>query len=252
MLSYPILAVALHALLLPAILQAPGADTGPAPQLEHARELMQTGQFEQARDAYEAALGADPSNLAAKDGEVSASEKLALAARAQHDNDTALKDLLRAQQLVPDSPRLLFDLGVLEDEMHLYRDADTVLARLQAMQPSDPNTIYAVARVKTDLGQLGPAEEAMRAYLKQKPDDPTAHYGLGRIFQLGQHPDEARAEFEHSVALRPEQTESYYQLGDIALGRGQYEEAIAEFAKTLHRKPAPRRSAGRNRHGVLS
>ncbi len=208
-----------------------------AAQLAQAKGLMQAGQFDAARTAYEAALAAVPSSAEAQEGEVAASEKLALAARAQHDPDTALADLLRAQRFAPDNRRLMYDLGVLEDEMHLLHDADAVLTRLSAMQPTDARTLYAVARVKTDLGQLAPAEQAMRAYLQQNPEDATAHYGLGRIFQLGQHPAEARAEFERSIALQPQQTESYFQLGQIALDGGQYEDAIAQFAMTLKGNP---------------
>ena len=201
--------------------------------------LLQAGKPSEAREAFEATLSADPANADAQHGEVSASERLALDARSTGQMDEALRDLLRAQTFAPKDPRLLYDLGILEDEMQLFRDADATLATLEQLRPpgSDPQVLYAVARVKIDLGQLAAAEAKMLAYLKMQPADATAHYGLGRVYQLGFQFDKARAEFQHSIELQPVQTEAYYQLGDIALGQGAFDEAIAEFARTLTRDP---------------
>ncbi len=223
------------ALLLPGRRSAPADE---AAQLAQASSLLQSGQASQARDIYQTLLTADPQNPAAQQGEVTASEQMALAARASGRQDEALRILLAAQRYAPTQPRLLFDLGVLEDSMKLYWDADKTVTQLEATAGNDPQVQYLAARVKMDLGQLGPAEQEMRAYLKANPGDATAHYGLGRILQLGQHPDEARAEYLRSIELKPQQTESHFQLGELALQQGRYDEAIAEYAKTLAANPA--------------
>jgi tetratricopeptide (TPR) repeat protein len=199
--------------------------------------LLQSGNSSEARESFESILNSDPNNVEAQKGEVAATERLALDAHQTGHMDEALQSLLRAQRFAPNDPRLLYDLGILEDEMRLYRDADQTLASLQQLQPSNPQVMYAVARVKLDLGQLAPAEEKMQAYLKLQPKDASAHYGLGRVYQLGLHFDQARAEFQRSIELQPVQTEAYYQLGDIALGQGALDEAIAYFGKTLGRDP---------------
>lgn len=206
-------------------------------QSENPDAPLAAGKADEARAAYETALQADAANAAAQRGEVAASERLALDARAAGKMDDALKALLRARGFVPHDPRLLYDLGILEDEMRLYRDADRSLAEAEQLNPSDPMVLYGVARVKLDLGQLGPAQEKMQAYLKLRPEDAGAHYGLGRVYQLGLQIDKAKAEFGRSIALQPVQTEAYYELGDIALGQGAFDEAIAEFGKTLERDP---------------
>jgi tetratricopeptide (TPR) repeat protein len=198
-------------------------------------ELLQAGKAAEARDAFESALKVDPANKDAQDGEVAASEKLAIDARSAGQMDDALQDLLRAQGFASKSPRLLFDLGIQEDDMELYGDADRALALAEQFNPNDPQVLYAVGRVKLDLGQLSAAEEKLGAYLKLAPNDASAHYGLGRVLQMGLQLDQARAEFQRSIDLRPVQTEAYYQLGDIALGQGDLAEAISEFSKTLAR-----------------
>jgi tetratricopeptide (TPR) repeat protein len=156
--------------------------------LKHADELRAAGKFTDACEAYEAELTRDPGNAAAQQGEVAASEKLALQERTAGRSDDALKALLQAQRYVPDNHKLLYDLGVLEDEMRLFVDADRTLAHLESLGALDslgPEAVYAVARVKLDLGQLGPAEEKMVAYLKLRPEDASAHYGLGRVYRQG-------------------------------------------------------------------
>jgi len=199
--------------------------------------LLQTERYREACEAFEAVLDADANNQQARKGEVEASEHLALEDRAAGRMDDALRALLQAQHYVPDSPKLLYDLGILEDEMRLYHDADTTLARLEKIGPETPELLYAIARVKLDLGQLGPAEEKMRRYLELKPDDASAHFGLGRIYRVGLQFDKARAEFERCIALQPKQTEGYYELGDAELQLDNYASALANFAKTLERNP---------------
>jgi len=199
--------------------------------------LLQSGKASEARDAFESALGVAPSSKEAQEGEVAASEQLALQARKEGRMNDALTCLVRAQQFVPKNERLLYDLGIQEDDMHLYQDADRTLTAAEQLNPGDPNVIYAVARVKMDLGQLSAAEEKMEAYLKLRPGDASAHYGLARVYQLGLQFDKARIELQRCIELQPLQTEAYYQLGDIALGQGNFAEAIAEFAMTLARDP---------------
>ncbi|HEX3987214.1 MAG TPA: tetratricopeptide repeat protein [Acidobacteriaceae bacterium] len=199
--------------------------------------LLEQGKPEEARVIFEAILQADPSNAAAQARDVEASERLALEKRANGQDVDALSDLLRAQQRVPANARLEYDLGILEDEMHLYPEAEKALQAAQDLHMENPRLLYAVARVEMDAGQLAAAAEKMQAYLKLQPNDASAHYGLGRIFEIGLQFDKARAEFDESVRLQPEQTEAYYQLGDIDLKQNQYEAALGEFEKTLARNP---------------
>jgi len=200
-------------------------------------ELLQAGKLNEAREAFESLLATDPGNADAQAGEVQASERIALDARSKGQMDDALRALLRAQSFAPRNPRLLFDLGIQEEDLHLFVDADKSLAAVEQLTPDDAKVLYAVARVKMDLGQLVPAEEKMKAYLKLRPTDASAHYGLGRIYQIGLQFEPARAEFLRSVELQPVQTESYYELGDLALKQGDFAEAIARFDKTLSRDP---------------
>ena len=226
-------------LLLLILTATPQASTTTQEQsaIDQANKLREGGNLNEARDVFERVLEANPDSAKAQDGEVQVSEQLALNARGAGRSDESLTDLLRAQKFAPENVRLLFDLGVLEDEMQLYLDADKTLAHLESLRREDPNILYAVARVKLDLGQLVIAEEKMKAYLKIRPDDASAHFGLGRIYRQGLQLERARTEFERSIELQPHQTEAYFQLGDIEIEQKNYRDAVTNFSKTLLGNP---------------
>jgi tetratricopeptide (TPR) repeat protein len=197
--------------------------------------LLESGKAEEARTVFEAILGSRPDDQQAQEGEVKASEAVALRERGVGHMVEALTALMRAQDYAPRNPHLLLDLGVLEDEMQLYPEAEKSLAAALQIEPDKPETYYALARVKMDEGQLDAAEQNMKVFLKAHPEDAGAHYGLGRIYQLGMQFDEARGEFERSIQLQPVQTEAYYELGDVALKQDNYSEALSCFQKVLMR-----------------
>lgn len=200
-------------------------------------QLLDAGKAAEARDAFESVLRSDPANAAAQEGEVEASEQLSLEAQKAGNPDDALRALMRAQEFAPRNARLSYDLGILEERLRLFQDAEKSLGAAAQLGDKDPRIIYAIARVKMDLGQLDAAAEKMKEYLAIRPSDATAHFGLGRIYQVGLDSEKARTEFSRSIELQPAQTESYYELGDLALKQGDFDEALAEFQKTLMRNP---------------
>ena len=222
------------ALLCSALLTANCAS---AQAISDARALLAAGHAKEARSQFEALLAANPANADAQLGEVEACESVALSLRSEGRMDRALEELMRAKIYAPTQARLFYDLGILEDEMQLFHDADAALDEAARLGLATPELDYARARVKMDLGQLAPAEEYMRAYLAKRPGDASAHYGLGRIYQVGLQMEKAKAEFLRSAELAPQQTESYFELGDLALKSGDFAEAQANFAKTLALDP---------------
>lgn len=205
------------------------------PDLRQGFALLQAGNSEQARDVFEAVLTTTPADLQAQDGEIKASEAIALRERGAGHLVNALQALVRAQTFAPNNAHLLFDLGVLEDEMHLYPNAETALTSAQQLDPHNPDIDYAMARVKIDEGQLDAAARNFKIYLQARPDDASAHFGLGRVYELGMHFDQAKAEFLRSTELQPIQTEAWYELGDIALKQNDYAAALPYFQKVLAR-----------------
>ncbi|HTX40651.1 MAG TPA: tetratricopeptide repeat protein [Acidobacteriaceae bacterium] len=225
------------AILAVLVAAAPCTMQAQQPTVQSGNTLLDAGDAAQARTIFESILAADPAGAAAQQGEVAASERIALDQRAKGQMADALQTLMRAQRYAPQNARLAYDLGVLEDEMHLYPEATASLNKAEQLHFDNPSLLYAEARVFLDRQQLDPAEKKMLAYLQLRPGDATAYYGLGRIYQLGLHFEKSRQAFQKSIELEPEQTEAWYQLGDIALKENRDDEALADFSRTLARNP---------------
>jgi tetratricopeptide (TPR) repeat protein len=202
-----------------------------------AQQDEKAGRLEAARDLYERALLLRPNNGKAQSGMALASERLSLEQLSRGDQDGALATLMRAQQAEPENQRILYDLGILEDQMKLYLDSATTLEHLVALKPDDPGAYYALGRTDLDLGKLELAEKAIRTYLAARPQDASAHYGLGKVYAQGLHFDQAEKEFELSIELQPKQVETYYELGQLYLQQDKFQQATAQFQIALHRDP---------------
>jgi len=195
------------------------------------------GLNEDAMKSFEAVLAVDPRSTAARDGEVDAAEKAALADQSAGIEGSALLRLIQARKFVPDSPRLLLDFGVQAEKMRIYADADAALKKAHDLAPEDAKIIYALAHVEFDEQNMQAAEAHLREYLKMRPDDATAHYGLGRLLHMVTRNDEAKAELGRSIELQPRQISSYYELGEIALDEKLDGEAKADYEKVLSFSP---------------
>jgi len=199
--------------------------------------LLKMQRYPEALDTFEGGLKRSPRNGALRQGEVRTAITLAQTQLQAQDDEGGLISLLRAKKFVSDDADLLTKLGILEDRMKVFHDADIALKRSLALRANDPTTLYALAHLKVD--QQMPTEAAiyMQLYLARKPDDASAHYGMGRILRLSAKPEEAAVEYQKSIALRPEQTESYYDLAEMAVDANRDDKAEALLKRVLERDP---------------
>lgn len=195
------------------------------------------GLNEDAQKSFAAVLRSQADSAAARDGEIKAATAAALADRQAGLADYALLDLVRAREVVPDSPELLLDLGIQEESMRIFHDADEALTKAHELAPQDARILYALAHVELDEQKMPEAEANLRAYVKVRPDDATAHYGLGKLLHMLLRYDEAKAELQRSIALQLRQSASYYELGEIFLEQDQDSDAKNEFQTTLSFAP---------------
>ncbi|MGI9071693.1 MAG: tetratricopeptide repeat protein [Bryobacteraceae bacterium] len=164
-------------------------------------------------------------------------KQCALNAARSGDKEKALAILLRAREVLPQDPELLYELGLVALESNLYQDAQKLLEQALLARPEYHDAIYALARAYLGQNMAKQAEEQMRKYLAAKTDDASAQYGLGYILMAEQKLGEAQAAFEKSLALQPNQTESLFQLGEIAIKQANNNAARESFVKVLSRDP---------------
>ena len=199
--------------------------------------LLKMQRYPEALDTFESGLKRDHRDEALRQGEVRTAIILAQTQLQAQDDEGALISLLRAEKLVPDDVDLLTKLGIVEDRMKIFHDADIALKRSLALSPNDPITLYALAHLKVDQQMPTEAAGYMQRYIALKPDDASAHYGMGRILRLAAKTEEAAAEYEKSIALRPEQTESYYELAEMAVDAKDDSKAKPLLKRVLERDP---------------
>jgi tetratricopeptide (TPR) repeat protein len=199
--------------------------------------LANEHRYADALDACESGLKKSPRYAALRKTDVQVAFALAQQQLQSNDQEGALISLLRAQKFVNDDADLLSRLGILEDRMKIFHDADIALKRSLSLRPNDPTTLYALAHLKTDQQMPDEAAGYMRQYLAINPNDASAHYGMGRILRLAAKPEEAAKEYQRSIDLHPDQTESYYELGEMAVDRQQDDQAEPLLQKVLKRNP---------------
>ena len=239
---YGAVLVAIGALLTGAMA---GAQSGmpasaPGPIAENIRvgtALLADHHDPEAMDRFESVLEVEPSNGAARKGELAAATELALSVRQAGHPEAALQVLEHARSKLPDEPQLLFELGSEALEVHALREGSEALALAHKLRPDDLDILYMLARVEIEQQHLPAAESHIRTYLAAKPNDATAHFGLGHILAMQQRADEARSEFQRSITLQPVQTESYYQIGQLELDAHHDAQAQPLFRRTLDRDP---------------
>ena len=212
--------------------------------------LLKIQRYPEALDTFEGGLKRSPRDGGLRQGEVRTATALAQEQLMAGDDEGALISLLRADKFVSKDADLLTKLGILEDRMKIFHDADVALKRSLALRANDPTTLYALAHLKVDQQIPDEAAAYMQRYLALKPDDASAHYGMGRIFRLAAKPEKAAAEYEKSVALRPEQTESYYELAEMAVDAKDDSKAGPLLKKVLERDP--KHGAALTKMGVLA
>jgi tetratricopeptide (TPR) repeat protein len=191
-------------------------------------------QLEEAAVQLEEALKTSPGDKRVASRLVAVLRELAAAAIGS-DPEKALAHLVRAKDLAPADPEVLFEFSMAALRLTLHEDAARALVEALARRPDEPKFLYALARARMGTGDLSEAERLFRRYVELRPEDASGHFGLGYVLAGLRRSEAARDAFERSIALRPEQTESNYQLGLLDMAEGNPDAAAARFGKALAR-----------------
>lgn len=197
-----------------------------------------------ARAAFEAALAADPSFVAAKiallgtEGRKGENERLLAELResdrarlnererlmldvvlARADRDEARRQQ-RVAEYLAEHPRDPWGLNIASSDAWVRQDwpeAERLYLRLLEV---DPNWLLArnhLGYIAMAQGRFAEAEEHFRLYRYVAPDQANPHDSLGELLILLGRYDEARAELEEAVRVRPDFCASYANLMRLAV-----------------------------------
>lgn len=234
-------------------------------QLTAARNALEQGRFDEARERYEAALLREPDNadIAVELGDLLLSDGAPLA---------AMQMLRLVTDAVPDDARIWLRLaraveGASPDKRvarRLYEraasladgDADIVsaaargvsnlgflqaseamLARAAMETTPEPGPIRELARLHDKAGRIGDAIEGWSQLLALLPNDLEALRRAAELYITREENDRAVELLERAAGIAPNDLKLVVRLAYALYGDGQYEEAAQQFARVVDAVP---------------
>jgi len=203
-----------------------------------------------ARDLGRAYLGLDDLDLAERNFDVGLSLNPACAACDQGladiadqrgDTEHALAYLVKAKQLEPEDPEILFAFGKICLKRNLIEDALPALGKAVSLKPDDDRYLYVFGSANVARGNLPKAAALFGQLLQKRPRDPILNYAVGTVYYLQGKYTDAESAFKKSLADQPDQVAApyYLSLTYSHLGKNDEAEALLRGLVKSHPEYAP-------------
>ncbi|HEY6356914.1 MAG TPA: tetratricopeptide repeat protein, partial [Vicinamibacterales bacterium] len=193
---------------------------------------LASGDTATAIEAFSGALALRPSSMVAhlRRGE---------AYRADRQVDDAVRDLLEAARLAPDSTAPVLSLGDLYDAEHDWARAANWYGQA-ASRLQEPQLLYKVALARYCSGSAAAAIDPLERIVARDDTAGDAYYLLGLAYRDTRRPDEARTALERAVRIAPSLLPAREELADLyrAQGRAVDEMAQLQSLAALDERPA--------------
>jgi len=192
--------------------------------------LTALGRYEEALDAYGAALASEPASADVKSNMAVTLLSLGRAAE-------ALEALRAAITLRPGFVEAHYNLGnALTDLGRLAEAADSYAAAIALRDPF-PEARVNLGNVLRLLGRHPEALEQYHAALAQRPGFPEALCNMGNaLAELGRDAEALEA-FQAALAQRPDYAEALSNIGNVLYNQGRLEEGLAACRAAIAAQP---------------
>ena len=180
----------------------------------------------------QAALRADPNNLAARVG-------LASALLTRGDADGAVWQCEEALRRHPDSTEARKILGMALLQAGKPRVAPGHLESVLGDSPGDAEVIHAMAVIMTQLQRFDQAVKYYRTVLKYRSlrNDASVHSNLGVALARVGRVEQAEAAFRRALQLNPDYAPAYNSLGPLLVRSQRTQQAVTLFQQAVKRIP---------------
>jgi tetratricopeptide (TPR) repeat protein len=229
-----------------------------------AHEDFASGKYSEARDKLRAALKRDPSNAVLW-------TYLGLTDAQLNQTDSAIADFEKALSLAPETPRTLFNLGLLyrrkgdagkaieiyrrglalapDDpaanqnyglllmEVGKFREAIEPLERLKTLEGSDLSVRVALIECYLKGGLQSEAERELRAFLEAPNVTADEKIKLAGVLVEDKQPDAAQQVLEQTIRSSPDSAEAHARLGTLLVNKNQYEDAAEQLGRAVQLVP---------------
>jgi tetratricopeptide (TPR) repeat protein len=194
---------------------------------KQAQDALTRGQYQEARQIYQQALGYRNDSPEVHYG-------IATACFLLGDTHSSIYHFKEVIRLDPLRAGAFINLGAVYNRLGQLEDALTTLRRGIQLDANRAEGYYNIALVYRQLGQLDMAVNAYREAVRLNPRMYDAHYNLGNIFlEKGQHAL-AIAHYKHALDIRPS-----WEKGRNALEAALAAKAAQESSEVPEPAPAP-------------
>lgn len=176
--------------------------------------------------------------LQSNSGCVACDEGIAAVAERQNNTEKALAYLIKAKQLDPQNPEILFQFGKVCLERNLIEDALPALQKAAALKPGRDDYIYVLASANVSRGNLPKAASLLTGLLRKHPNDPVLNYALGAVYYLQGKYDRAESSLARSLQKRPNQVAAAYYMALTYNHLGSQDRALAILRDLIRRHPS--------------
>lgn len=198
------------------------------------RDHLALGDLDKARQDLGLALSLNPACAACDQG-------LAEIAERRGNTEEALAYLVKAKQLQPEDPEVLFAFGKICLKRNLIEDALSALGKAVSLRPDDDRYVYVFGSANVARGNLPKAAELFGQLLQKHPRDAILNYAVGTVYYLEGKYIEAESAFKKSLEEQPDQVAApyYLSLTYSHLGKSDQAEALLRGLVKSHPEYAP-------------
>lgn len=149
----------------------------------------------------------------------------------------SLPPMQMAADLLPKDAESQFNLGVIQQGLGLWKEAETAYCKALTINSSYVEAYNNMGLVLQCLGRLPEAIASFRHALALNPEHAEAHNNLGIIYQeLGQM-TEAAEHYYRALQIKPGYFEAHNNLGGVLQTQGKLKEAESMLRKALNINP---------------
>lgn len=207
-----------------AVLRGLPASAGKRGQVDflHGSALLMVGKTKEAKPLITAAVTAAPRNVdyISKYAEVQALDR---------DYAGAVATLENARAMLPDSPVLPYQIGVIYTLMRRYREAAAACQQAARLAPNFGQAYFLLGAIEFDEDRPQDAEIAFRRAEAINPNSASYHSAVGAaVFKTG-HPVEAKRELDDALKIDPHELSAYFWRANVYAREKRDAKAIADL-----------------------
>ncbi len=196
--------------------------------LAYGDALVDLGQYEDARIAFERARLTDPQRtlIEAATG--------ALAADERQKSEDIFREILKAD---PSHVAALVGLAALSLTADAPRDAERLLRHALKQTEHMPLIWRGLGPTLLGLGRVAEAEAAARRLMKIEPDNPQSWVMIASVATRHLRQEEALEAYEHAARLQPQEVRLRLSIGHVQKTLGRRPDSEASYKQALRMDP---------------